>query len=78
MRSTATGKAIQDSGVMASVVRRQTAILPVALANHLGVVVAPLTTLPYGEFAHGIQRGAALLKCAIERRQPNRLQLADD
>jgi citrate/tricarballylate utilization protein len=33
---------------------------------------------PYGKFAHAIYRLAALLKYAIERRQPNRLQLGSD
>jgi len=35
-------------------------------------------TMPYGKFAHGFYRCAALLKCAIERRQPNRLQIGSD
>jgi citrate/tricarballylate utilization protein len=39
---------------------------------------APAAPLPYGKFAHGIYRSAALLKWAIERRQPNRLALGDD
>ncbi len=38
---------------------------------HLGVVMALFLTLPYGKFAHGVYRSAALLKYAIERRQPN-------
>ena len=48
------------------------------LAVHLGVVMALFLTLPYGKFAHGIYRSAALLKCAIEKRQPNRLQLGSE
>jgi citrate/tricarballylate utilization protein len=48
------------------------------LAVHLGVVMALFLTLPYGKFAHGIYRSAALLKWAIEKRQPNRLQLGAD
>jgi len=48
------------------------------LAIHLGVVMALFATLPYGKFAHGIFRCAALLKWSIERRQPNNLQLGDD
>lgn len=39
------------------------------LAVHLGVVMALFLTLPYGKFAHGIFRSAALLKWAIEKRQ---------
>ena len=41
-------------------------------------VMALFLTLPYGKFAHGIYRSAALLKWAIEKRQPNRLQLGAD
>ena len=40
--------------------------------------MALFATLPYGKFAHGIFRSAALLKWSIERRQPSRLQLAED
>ena len=42
-----------------------------AAGLHLGAVMALFLTLPYGKFAHGIFRGAALLKWSIERRQPN-------
>jgi citrate/tricarballylate utilization protein len=45
---------------------------------HLGVVMALFATLPYGKFAHGIYRSAALLKFSIERRQRNKLQLGSD
>ncbi|SNS87970.1 citrate/tricarballylate utilization protein [Noviherbaspirillum humi] len=48
------------------------------LVLHLGVVMALFATLPYGKFAHGIYRSAALLKWNIEKRQPNRLQLGAD
>ena len=54
---------------------RETAAMALLLALHLGVVMALFLTLPYGKFAHGFYRSAALLKWAIERRQPNRLQL---
>jgi citrate/tricarballylate utilization protein len=57
---------------------RGTTILPALLAVHLGVVMALFATLPYGKFAHGIFRGAALLKWAIEKRQPDRLKLGSD
>jgi len=48
------------------------------LAVHLGVVMALFLTLPYGKFAHGIFRCAALLKFAIEKRLPGRLRLGAD
>ena len=48
------------------------------LALHLGVVMALFLTLPYGKFAHGVFRCAALLKHAIEKRQPDRLRLGAD
>ncbi|OZI77753.1 tricarballylate utilization 4Fe-4S protein TcuB [Bordetella genomosp. 12] len=57
---------------------RDTAWMGVLLAVHLGVVMALFLTLPYGKFAHGIFRSAALLKSAIEKRQPNKLQLGSD
>ncbi|MHB8666066.1 MAG: tricarballylate utilization 4Fe-4S protein TcuB [Burkholderiales bacterium] len=54
----------RDSGAMA-----------LLLALHLGTVMALFLTLPYSKFAHGSYRSAALLKWAIEKRQPKRLQL---
>jgi citrate/tricarballylate utilization protein len=57
---------------------RGTAALSALLAAHLGVVMALFLTLPYGKFAHGIFRGAALLKWAIEKRLPSKLKLGDD
>lgn len=50
---------------------RSSAALPTLLAIHLGVVMALFATLPYGKFAHGIFRTAALLRYAVEKRQPN-------
>ncbi|MCP5265205.1 MAG: hypothetical protein H6934_03805 [Burkholderiaceae bacterium] len=41
---------------------RGTAAVPVLLAGHLAWVMALFVTLPYGKFAHGVFRGAALLK----------------
>jgi citrate/tricarballylate utilization protein len=52
-----------------------TAALPLLLCGHLGAVMALFLTLPYGKFAHGVYRSAALLKWAIEKRLPNRLGL---
>ncbi|MNT12280.1 hypothetical protein D3C72_1472030 [compost metagenome] len=57
---------------------RETAAMPLLLAIHLGVVMALFATLPYGKFAHGIYRSAALLKAAIEKRQASKLQLGSD
>ena len=54
---------------------RDSVAMPLLLALHLAFVMALFLTLPYGKFAHGIYRSAALLKWAIEKRQPNRLQL---
>jgi citrate/tricarballylate utilization protein len=57
---------------------RNTGAMALLLAVHLGVVMALFLTMPYGKFAHGVFRAAALLKWAIEKRQPNRLQLGPD
>jgi len=65
------------SGLLLALLR-QTPALALLLAVHLGAVMALFLTLPYGKFAHGIYRGAALLKWAVERRQPSKLRLAED
>jgi citrate/tricarballylate utilization protein len=57
---------------------RDTGAMALLLAVHLGFVMALFLTMPYGKFAHGVYRAAALLKWAIERRQPNRLQLGSE
>lgn len=57
---------------------RNHAAMPALLAIHLGVVMALFATLPYSKFAHGIFRTAALLRFAVEKRQPNRLGLGGD
>lgn len=54
---------------------RDTAAMAIVLALHLGTVMALFITLPYGKFAHGLFRSAALLKFAIEKRRPNTLGL---
>jgi citrate/tricarballylate utilization protein len=59
---------------LALLIWRDTGAMALLLAVHLGVVMALFITLPYGKFAHAGYRCAALLKYAIERRQPNRLQ----
>jgi citrate/tricarballylate utilization protein len=57
----------RDSGAMA-----------LLLAVHLGFVMALFLTMPYGKMAHGLYRCAALLKFAIEKRQPSHLKLSAD
>jgi len=57
---------------------RTTSAMPSLLAIHLGIVMALFATLPYGKFAHGIFRSAALLKSSIEKRQRNTLSLGSD
>lgn len=65
------------SGLLLLVLRDTRAMAPL-LAIHLGIVMALFLTLPYGKFAHAVYRCAALLKWAVERRQPTRLQLGGD
>ncbi len=57
---------------------RGTGAMALLLAIHLGVVLALFLTMPYGKFAHGVFRSAALLKWAVERRQPTRLKLGSE
>jgi citrate/tricarballylate utilization protein len=57
---------------------RDTVAMTLLLALHLGAVMALFLTLPYGKFAHGVYRSAALLKWAIEKRQPSHLQLGSE
>jgi len=52
---------------------RGTQALPMVLCLHLAAVMALFATLPYGKFAHGVFRSAALLRYCVERRQPGRL-----
>lgn len=52
--------------------------MPALLAVHLGIVMALFLTMPYGKFAHGIYRCAALLKSSVEKRMPNGLKLGAD
>ncbi len=59
-------------------VARDTGAMGLLLALHLGFVMAMFLTFPYGKFAHGIFRSAALLKYAIERRQPSRVRLKEE
>ncbi|WP_279608441.1 tricarballylate utilization 4Fe-4S protein TcuB [Burkholderia cenocepacia] len=68
---------VSGSG-LALLVWRDTSAMATLLAVHLGIVMALFATLPYGKFAHGIFRCAALLKSSIEKRQADRLQLGSD
>jgi citrate/tricarballylate utilization protein len=56
---------------------RTSAAMPLLLALHLASVMALFATLPYGKFAHGVYRAAALLKWAIEKRQPTRIDISE-
>ena len=56
---------------------RDSPAMAVLLAVHLGTVMALFVTLPYGKFAHGVFRSAALLKFTIEKRQPTQLALPE-
>ena len=47
---------------------RETWLMGVLLAVHLGVVFALFATMPYGKFVHGIYRYLALVRYARERR----------
>ncbi len=51
-------------------VLRATGGMGVLLALHLGVILALFLVLPYSKFVHGVYRGAALLRYAVERRLP--------
>jgi len=50
---------------------RDTTAMALLLAVHLGFVMGFFLTMPYGKFAHGLYRVAALLKNSIEKRQKN-------
>lgn len=63
---------------LALLVGRDTGAMAALLAVHLGIVMALFLTLPYGKFAHGIYRSAALLKYHIEKRRPSDLALGAD
>ena len=56
---------------------RDTQFMPLTLAIHLGCVMAFFLCMPYSKFMHGIYRGVALFKWAIEKRLPNRLGLSE-
>ena len=49
---------------------RETRAMGVALALHLGSVLAFFLAMPYGKFVHGLYRFAALVRFHIEKRRP--------
>ena len=53
---------------LALLVFRDTGAMGMWLALHLGSVMAFFLTMPYGKFAHGVFRSAALLRSALDRR----------
>ena len=57
---------------------RGTPALALLLCLHLGAVIALFATLPYGKFAHGIFRTAALLRHNAEKREPSPIGLGAD
>jgi citrate/tricarballylate utilization protein len=63
---------------LALMLAKNSVVMPSLLALHLGLVMALFLTLPYGKFAHGIFRSAALLRFAVEKRQPSKLALGGD
>jgi len=63
---------------LALLIWRDTGVMGLLLAVHLAFVLALFATMPYGKFAHAVYRAAALLKWAIESRQPSRLQLGSE
>ncbi len=48
-------------------VLRDTALMPLLLAVHLGVILALFLALPYSKFVHGLYRTLALIRAAADR-----------
>lgn len=69
--------AVAVSGLVLTLFRH-TGALALLLSLHLGTVMALFLTMPYGRFAHGVYRAAALLKWSIEKRQPLSLKLGSE
>ena len=69
--------AISISG-LALLAFRETAYMAIILCLHLGFVMGFFLMMPYGKFAHGIYRSAALLKNAIEVRMGKTVSVGAD
>jgi citrate/tricarballylate utilization protein len=59
--------AIAATGLLLLVLRH-TGAMGTLLAIHLGVVFAFFLVIPYSKMVHGVYRGAALLRNALEQR----------
>jgi citrate/tricarballylate utilization protein len=69
--------AISISG-LALLALRETTYMGIILCIHLGFVMGFFLMMPYGKFAHGIYRSAALLKNAIEVRIGKTVSVGSD
>lgn len=69
--------AISVSG-LALLALRHTSVMGILLCVHLGFVMGFFLMMPYGKFAHGIFRSAALLKNAIEVRVGKSVSVSSD
>ena len=56
----------------------RSAWMPFFLVFHLGAVMAFFLLMPFSKMAHGFYRLAALLRHAVEKRQPHTLGLGND
>jgi len=69
--------AISISG-LALLILRDTRYMGILLCVHLGFVMGFFLMMPYGKFAHGIYRSAALLKNAVEVRMGKTVSVGSD
>ena len=67
---------VSATGILLLVLR-DTAALGVALAVHLGFVMAFFLAMPYGKFVHGLYRYLALARHEREREEPNPYGFSD-
>ena len=63
---------------LALMLSRNGQFMPFWLVCHLGVVMAFFLLMPFSKMAHGFYRLAALLRYAVEKRQPQALGLGND